>query len=94
MGYKGQSVSRGFRPAQRRTLKQSTIGHRTDKNCLPLVTMEEEKLKAVPEVRSVSSTVDAQEDASTKSLVSCVVSIVKRKDCRCIFLTFFGQVAR
>ena len=38
--------------------------------------MEKEKLKEVPEVRSVSSTVDAQEDASTKSLVGCLLLAV------------------
>ena len=44
-----------------------------------VATMEKEKMmmSGVPEVCSVTSTVDAQRDASTKSLVSRKVSVDK-----------------
>ena len=39
--------------------------------------MEKDKMSGVPEACSVTSTVDAQRDASTKSLVSCVAPFVE-----------------
>ena len=76
-------ASRGFRSAPG-TLKQSTKVHSVEETCLPREnvlpfchTMGQEKRSGAPEVCSVTSTVDAQRDASTKSLVSRKVSVDK-----------------